>query len=129
VARKGGLGRGLTALIPASDGDAGEAGRRGLQGARRWQPCEPNPHQPRQVRFDEETLEGLTDSVRERSGCCSRSSFVPNEDGRYELIAGERRWRAAKPAGLPTIPAIVRTVDDLRRRSNTRWWRTSTAKT
>jgi ParB family chromosome partitioning protein len=70
---------------------------------------QPNPHQPRQV-FDEETLEGLTDSVREL-GVLQPILVRASGDG-YELIAGERRWRAAKRAGLPTIPAVVRTVDD-----------------
>jgi ParB family chromosome partitioning protein len=70
---------------------------------------QPNPHQPRQV-FDEETLEGLTDSVREL-GVLQPVLVRASGDG-YELIAGERRWRAAKRAGLPTIPAIVRAADD-----------------
>ena len=70
---------------------------------------QPNPHQPRQV-FDEETLEGLTDSVREL-GVLQPVLVRASGEG-YELIAGERRWRAAKRAGLPTIPAIVRAADD-----------------
>ena len=107
MARKGGLGRGLTALIPASEAPevADGGGLRELPiGA-----VQPNPHQPRQV-FDEETLEGLTDSVREL-GVLQPILVRASGDG-YELIAGERRWRAAKRAGLPTIPAVVRTVDD-----------------
>lgn len=107
MARKGGLGRGLTALIPASETTEAVDG-----GGLRELPIgsvQPNPHQPRQV-FDEETLEGLTDSVREL-GVLQPILVRANGDG-YELIAGERRWRAAKRAGLPTIPAVVRTVDD-----------------
>jgi ParB family chromosome partitioning protein len=108
VARKGGLGRGLTALIPTTDTPDQVAGA-GLQelpiGA-----VQPNPLQPRRV-FDEETLEGLTDSVRELG--VLQPVLVRAKDDGYELIAGERRWRAAKRAGLPTIPAVVRTTDDV----------------
>jgi len=70
----------------------------------------PNPLQPRRA-FDEETLEGLTDSVREL-GVLQPVLVRATEEG-YELIAGERRWRAAKRAGLPTIPAVVRVTDDV----------------
>lgn len=108
MARKGGLGRGLTALIPTTEGPEQVAGA-GLQelpiGA-----VQPNPLQPRRV-FDEESLEGLTDSVREL-GVLQPVLVRATDDG-YELIAGERRWRAAKRAGLPTIPAVVRTTDDV----------------
>lgn len=108
MARKGGLGRGLTALIPTTEGPDQVAGA-GLQelpiGA-----VQPNPLQPRRV-FDEESLEGLTDSVREL-GVLQPVLVRATDDG-YELIAGERRWRAAKRAGLPTIPAVVRTTDDV----------------
>lgn len=71
---------------------------------------QPNPLQPRRV-FDEEALEGLTDSVRELG--VLQPVLVRAKDDGYELIAGERRWRAAKRAGLPTIPAVVRTTDDV----------------
>jgi ParB family chromosome partitioning protein len=62
--------------------------------------------------FDEETLEGLTDSVREL-GVLQPVLVRAKDDGSYELIAGERRWRAAKRAGLATIPAVVRPTDDV----------------
>ncbi len=107
MARKGGLGRGLTALIPPSEAPEGVEGA-GLRDLPIGS-VQPNPHQPRQV-FDEETLEGLTDSVREL-GVLQPVLVRASGDG-YELIAGERRWRAAKRAGLPTIPAIVRAADD-----------------
>jgi len=72
----------------------------------------PNPHQPR-VHFDEESLAELAASVRE-IGVLQPVLVRPGaEDGTYELIAGERRWRAARRAGLAVIPAIVRTTDDL----------------
>jgi ParB family chromosome partitioning protein len=70
-----------------------------------------NPHQPR-TSFDEEGLASLTASVREVG--VLQPVLVRAEAGdTYQLIAGERRWRAAKRAGLPTIPAIVRTSSDL----------------
>jgi ParB family chromosome partitioning protein len=109
VARKGGLGRGLTALIPTTaEGDTEPAGS-GLQELPIGS-VHPNPLQPRRM-FDEETLEGLTDSVRELG--VLQPVLVRAKDDGYELIAGERRWRAAKRAGLPTIPAVVRVTDDV----------------
>lgn len=109
MARKGGLGRGLTALIPTTaEGDTEPAGS-GLQELPIGS-VHPNPLQPRRM-FDEETLEGLTDSVRELG--VLQPVLVRAKDDGYELIAGERRWRAAKRAGLPTIPAVVRVTDDV----------------
>ena len=71
----------------------------------------PNPRQPRQV-FDEESLAELTFSLRE-VGLLQPIVVRPVGGGRYELVAGERRWRAAQQAGFTTIPAIVRdTADD-----------------
>ena len=107
MARKGGLGRGLTALIPAAETDSqdGEAGYREIPIGS----VHPNPLQPRRM-FDEETLEGLIDSVKEL-GVLQPILVRAVAEG-YELIAGERRWRAAKRAGLPTIPAVIRTADD-----------------
>jgi ParB family chromosome partitioning protein len=70
----------------------------------------PNTHQPR-VSFDEEALASLTASIRE-VGVLQPILVRPTSEGEYELIAGERRWRAAKRAGMPTIPAIVRDVSD-----------------
>jgi ParB family chromosome partitioning protein len=70
-----------------------------------------NIHQPRSM-FDEESLASLTASVRE-VGVLQPVLVRTAGEGSYELIAGERRWRAAKRAGLPTIPAIVRDVSDM----------------
>jgi ParB family chromosome partitioning protein len=72
---------------------------------------EPNPHQPRQ-HFDEESLVELAASIRE-VGVLQPVLLRPVEPGRYQLIAGERRWRAARRAGLDTIPAIIRITDEL----------------
>ncbi|HEU5085212.1 MAG TPA: ParB/RepB/Spo0J family partition protein [Acidimicrobiales bacterium] len=71
----------------------------------------PNPHQPRAY-FDEEALASLTASVAEL-GVLQPILVREIGDERYELIAGERRWRAAKRAGLPSIPVVVRTVDEV----------------
>jgi ParB family chromosome partitioning protein len=69
-----------------------------------------NPHQPR-TSFDEESLAALTASVRE-VGVLQPVLVRQTGEGAYELIAGERRWRAAKRAGLPTIPAIIKDVSE-----------------
>jgi len=69
-----------------------------------------NPHQPRR-QFDELTLVALADSIRAR-GVIQPVLVRPASDGRYELVAGERRWRAAQLAELETIPAVVRPHDD-----------------
>ena len=107
MARQGGLGRGLGALIPPRTGtDDDEATFQELPlGA-----ITPNQRQPR-TQFDEEALAALTGSVREL-GVLQPVLVRATGGGTYELIAGERRWRAAKRAGLSMIPAIVRTVDD-----------------
>jgi ParB family chromosome partitioning protein len=107
VARQGGLGRGLGALIPPREvtGDDESVFQELPIGA-----ISPNPRQPR-TQFDEETLAALTASVREL-GVLQPVLVRATGTATYELIAGERRWRAAKRAGLAMIPAIVRTVDD-----------------
>ena len=103
TSRRGGLGRGLEALIPT--GAAGQLGFHNL-------PVDsilPNPQQPR-ARFDDETLTALSESIAEL-GVLQPIVVRPGEDG-YVLVAGERRLRAAKRAGLTEIPAVVRGVDD-----------------
>jgi ParB family chromosome partitioning protein len=71
----------------------------------------PNPRQPRRT-FDEEPLASLTASVA-ALGVLQPLLVRPLGDGDFELIAGERRWRAAQRAGLPTVPVLVREADDL----------------
>ena len=71
---------------------------------------EPNPQQPRTA-FDEEALTELAHSIRE-FGLLQPVVVRPAGDGRYQLIMGERRWRAAQRAGLERIPAIVRETGD-----------------
>jgi ParB family chromosome partitioning protein len=70
----------------------------------------PNPRQPRR-RFDAEATTGLAESIRTQ-GVLQPVVVRPREDGGYELIAGERRWRAAREAGHPSVPALVRETDD-----------------
>jgi ParB family transcriptional regulator, chromosome partitioning protein len=70
----------------------------------------PNPKQPRR-RFEPEAASGLADSVR-RQGVIQPLLVRPRGVGGYEIVAGERRWRAAREAGRQTVPAVVRTADD-----------------
>ncbi|MCU1455401.1 MAG: parB [Acidimicrobiales bacterium] len=107
MARRSGLGKGLGALIPSEVGANANAALRDLPTSQ----IEPNPNQPR-GHFDEESLVSLTESVREL-GVLQPVLVRPVGPERYELIAGERRWRAAKRAGLPSIPAVVRTIDEV----------------
>jgi ParB family chromosome partitioning protein len=96
-----GLGRGFEVLI---GGSPPELARLPVD------QIHPNPRQPRQ-RFDSEGVSGLADSIRAQ-GLIQPVVVRPRLQGGYELIAGERRWRAAAQAGLPTVPALVREADD-----------------
>jgi ParB family chromosome partitioning protein len=137
--RKGGLGRGLASLIPTgpAEGDSGSSTfgpRMGSAAAdvviggpipdaaamgavyREIPPSaiEPNPRQPRQV-FDEESLSELVHSIREfglLQPIVVRAVDASPSGARYQIVMGERRWRAAQEAGLATIPAIVRETGD-----------------
>jgi ParB family chromosome partitioning protein len=71
---------------------------------------EPNPEQPRMV-FDEDALHELAASIREH-GVLQPILVRPLGENRYQLVAGERRWRATREAGIPTIPALVEEIDD-----------------
>ncbi len=102
--RRSGLGRGLEALIPK-----GEAARSGFA-VIPIDRVSPNPHQPRAV-FDEEALASLAASIIE-VGVLQPIIVREAEEGSYTLVAGERRWRAARKVGLMEIPAIVRDSDD-----------------
>jgi ParB family chromosome partitioning protein len=98
-----GLGRGLDVLMGGAPAPA-ELVHLPLGAVRA------NARQPRR-RVDGDNLSGLTESVR-TSGIVQPIVVRPLEDGAYELIAGERRWRAARAAGLATVPALVRESDD-----------------
>jgi len=105
VARPSGLGRGLGALIPTNVlRDRGALADLAISAIR------PNSRQPRS-HFDEEALASLSASIRE-IGVLQPVLVRHLSDDEYELIAGERRWRAARRAGLATIPAIIRTASD-----------------
>jgi ParB family chromosome partitioning protein len=105
--RQRGMGRGLAAIMAVStEHDSGVEEFRQVA----VELISPNPRQPR-VRFDDEALQDLAASLRTR-GVLQPVLVRPSDDGRFELIAGERRWRAAQLAGLETIPAIVRVRDD-----------------
>jgi ParB family chromosome partitioning protein len=104
MAKRGGLGRGLSALIPAAEEER-ESGLLEIP----VHGVSPNPKQPR-THFDEETIDSLAASIREVG--ILQPIVVRRVAGRFELIAGERRLRAARKAGLATIPAVVRDSGD-----------------
>jgi ParB family chromosome partitioning protein len=100
------MGRGLAAILSVSEAPHAADELREL-------PVElirPNPRQPRRT-FSDEAMNALAESVRER-GILQPVIVRPRPGGTYELIAGERRWRAARLAGLETVPALLRPRDD-----------------
>ncbi len=109
--RRSGLGRGLAALIPTEQDPAGGPADGSVLRDLPIGSIDPNPNQPRTT-FDEDALVELAASIR-ALGVLQPILVRPAVEGRYELIAGERRWRAARRAGLDLIPAIVRRTDDL----------------
>lgn len=111
MARLSGLGKGLGALIPADATSVATGDQPRLEDLPVGS-IVPNPHQPR-VHFDEASLAELAASVREIGVLQPVLVRPANSEGMYELIAGERRWRAARRAGLAVIPAVVRATDDL----------------
>lgn len=108
--RRRGLGRGLGALIPGAAQPALKEEPPAVEGWAQIDAIAPNPFQPREV-FDEEALAELTASIREK-GLLQPVVVRRAGDGRYQLIAGERRFRAAQRAGLTRIPIVVRDADD-----------------
>ena len=100
---RSGLGRGLSALLP--DAAGGQASELPLTAIR------PNPYQPRRA-FDDERLQELAESLRQH-GLLQPITVRPAPTGEgWQLVAGERRWRAAQLAGLTTLPALVRACSD-----------------
>lgn len=113
MARRPGLGRGLDSLIPSGDG--GPTPPSGVGGPTLVEipvgDLSTNPNQPR-LHFDEEALTELSNSIRE-IGVLQPLLVRSLPNGSYQIIAGERRWRAAQRAGLATVPAVVKTTDDM----------------
>ena len=105
MAKKGGLGKGLDALF--ADNDAG-----GGSGAvmMKITEIEPNKNQPRKD-FDETALAQLADSIRQH-GVIQPLLVRPRTDGSYQLVAGERRWRASRMAGIDEVPVVIREMTD-----------------
>jgi ParB family chromosome partitioning protein len=103
------MGRGLAAILSATTPESGRPAHPDLR-ALPVELIRANPRQPRR-RFDDEALVALADSLRER-GVLQPVLVRPVPGGTYELIAGERRWRAAQIAGFDTVPALVREDDD-----------------
>lgn len=105
--KRNALGRGLDSLISISDIQTGGSSAISEIDITK---IKPNPNQPRRT-FDEETLGELATSIKEL-GVVQPLSVRDTGDGYYQIIAGERRWRAANLAGLDTVPAYVRTASD-----------------
>ncbi len=120
MAKKMGLGRGLSAILPDVEEVVESVGHFGTASVVPADAVvelplgdiDPNRDQPRK-KFDEEALSQLADSIR-HSGVLS-PILVARDGSRYTIIAGERRWRAARIAGIAAIPAIVREWDDIKR--------------
>ena len=104
--RPKGLGRGLDALLSGSDDVAEKESLQTLAVDR----LRPGKYQPR-TRMDEASLDDLAQSIKEH-GIMQPVLVRPVDDGRFEIIAGERRWRAAQRAGLKHVPALVKSVPD-----------------
>lgn len=112
---KGGLGRGLSSLIPPKIApepgtEAAEVIKHSVESEIPVESIVANPHQPR-VHFSPSDLEDLLQSVKEH-GILQPLLVTRKEDGNYELIAGERRFRCAKMLGMTSVPAVVRTATD-----------------
>jgi ParB family chromosome partitioning protein len=108
TANRRGMGRGLAAILP-QPGEVTEPALRHVPPAL----ILPNPTQPRR-RFDAESISALAESLR-TAGLIQPLIVRPLADGRYEIIAGERRWRAAREAGLETIPVVLRDENEAKR--------------
>ena len=105
ASRKGGLGKGLDALFVENTSESGDSALK-----LKITEIEPNRDQPRKS-FDQSALEELADSLRE-VGVIQPLIVRPIASGGYQIVAGERRWRAAQIAGLTEVPAIIRELTD-----------------
>ena len=102
--KKGGLGRGLDSLFNENATDSDGAVKLNIN------EIEPNRDQPRKD-FDEQSISELADSIA-RHGLIQPIVVKPNANGRYSIIAGERRWRASRIAGLNEVPVIIKDADE-----------------
>ena len=102
--KKGGLGRGLDSLFSENATDSDGAVKLNIND------IEPNRDQPRKD-FDEQSISELADSIA-RHGLIQPIVVKPNLDGRYSIIAGERRWRASRMAGLTEVPVVIKEADE-----------------
>ena len=109
MTKRTGLGRGLDALFATNVPEEEQKKEGEVVLSLKLTEIEPNKNQPRRV-FDEEALEELSESIK-RYGVI-QPIIVTNKEKYYEIVAGERRWRAAKKAGITEIPAIVRDDDE-----------------
>ncbi len=124
AARKGGLGKGLNSLIPTDEESVSKKGTRKtastpkaevktitkeVERTLKISQIEPNKNQPRK-NFDEDALSELADSIKQFG--VIQPLVVVKRKGYYELIAGERRWRAARLAGLTEVPVVIKDYDD-----------------
>lgn len=112
--KKRGLGRGLSALMADVGADTTRSTPEAQRGADQSVPIErikPNPNQPRR-RFSEDDLKDLAASIAEK-GVIQPLIVRPRDGGEYEIVAGERRWRAAQIAQLHELPVVVRDFDDV----------------
>lgn len=103
MAKKGGLGRGLDALYSENDSNNSVS-------TLNINEIEPNRDQPRKI-FDDKALEELSKSIKQ-NGIIQPLLVRPMSDGSYQLVAGERRWRAARMAGLTEVPVTIREMTD-----------------
>ena len=106
---KGGLGRGLGALLPEYEEIMNNSDGEHRVVDMELEKLFPNPNQPRKT-FDEDKLIDLAESIREHG--ILQPIIVTPRDGKYMIIAGERRYRACKRIGLETIPALIREMED-----------------
>ena len=104
TAPRRGLGRGLEVLIGGAESGDAQLAHLPVEA------IHANPRQPRR-RFEPEATSGLASSIKQQ-GLLQPIVVRPRQEGGYELIAGERRWRAAREAGLETLPALIREADD-----------------
>ena len=104
AAKKGGLGRGLESLFSENATDSDGAVKLNIND------IEPNRDPPRKD-FDEQSISELADSIA-RHGLIQPIVVKPNANGRYSIIAGERRWRASRIAGLNEVPVIIKDADE-----------------